>query len=170
MSFMNSLRTHAAGFVNSVSPIKLFQVQQAKKLGAELSGMAFPRARNAAERWAAIKTMSPTTEQKVSSWWAGNYLDSSAGMMGKASYKNIAAKNALIRRTSVGLLGAATIGTMVYGRDNLFSEVGGVGVKAGAVGLGAASMAEWGAKTGNPLGGIGAAGLIGWTALSMFNR
>lgn len=175
--FATGLRRAVGGAVHDLSPIRLFNMQQARKLGDNLAGHAMPRALPRGIDRARRYRMAHSFGDRVSDWLGGHFQDDLAGprlkkiRKGTVSevYKRAAASRAMQRRTAVGVLGAATIGSMVFGPDNGISAGANAAITVGGVSVAAAGIAEGGMRAGRPAtGALGAAGLVGWTALNMY--
>lgn len=185
-SFGQSLRRGVAGYVDAINPIRTFASQQRRKLAAEIgkAGVGF-------ERRAARNTVAKSIPmgKRMSAYFNGYNMDDivPSGVRGvarmdrhSALYSQVAAKRALTRKVTAGVLGAATIGTLAFGRDNIVSEGGISGTAIGATGLAAGGIASLGAKRtitsakgvktaiANPFAAAGAAALVGFSAINMY--
>jgi hypothetical protein len=188
-SFGQGLRRTAEKYIDNINPIRMFNMQQGHKLRADLGGSYSRRVGPAMlgrTTRARAGRQSVPTGKRIQAYFNGYNMDDlsglpehgnmmsmsrmeRAGSRGHSLYAKVAAKRAGVRRVSAGILGAATVGTMVFGRDNLVSEAGISGVSLGGVGLASAGIAELGHRSGHGrAGAMGAAALVGWTALNMY--
>lgn len=191
-NFGQSLRRGVAGYVDAINPIRTFASQQRRKLAAEVGQKAGTMYQRKAIRNNASKAI--PFGKRLSAYFNGYNMDDltqsgargisrmerPAGSLSKKLYSQVAAKRAMTRRVTAGVLGAATVGTMVFGRDNIVSEGGLSGTTLGLTGLAAGGMASLGSKrtitsargistsVANPFATGGAAALVGFTALNMY--
>ena len=163
---------------NAISPVRLFNMQQARKLGGDLSRSAMPGAgtlRSGMTRWQAAKGFAAGSSwgDVAGAYWRGQHLEdfSRPGysrISSSAIYERMASRNATIRRTAVGVLGAATVGSMFFGKDNVVSGVGRAGTTMGLAAGASAYMMERSFR--GPAGGafrMGSYGLAGLTVMNM---
>ena len=188
MSVGTLIRTMSGEFLNALSPVRLFNMEQARKLGGALEHTGLPgMGRSSVDRAGAFMR-GRSMGDIASAWWGGHYFDKIPDLMTHPRfgavkpeafaqlrpqaqrlgnlYSRVAERNAMVRRSTVGVLGAATVGTMVLGRDHIVSDVGNMGISGAATVGPAAAMLEYGAKTGSGL--MKTMGLA-WAGLGTFN-
>jgi len=174
--FGNYARKAGAQFVEHMSPISMFNIEQTKKLGADAVNITLQRNSNPAQWAKRVARHKASSEIPLGARVQGYFNGINPANMVQAAdvtstdlFKKVAAQRATTRRMTVGVLGAATIGSLALGRGNAVTEGGTAGVTAGGVGLAASGIAAVGHRMGNnAVGGAGAAALVGWTALNMY--
>lgn len=175
--FGTSIRTSAANLINDLSPISLFNMQQARKLGADLAHMPMPKARGMSGRkFRAEMAGHLPFGDRIKAYWNGYNLEDMVrnGRLNKPRmaikggyYEKVAAQRATTRRVAMGVLGSATLGTLAFGSNNAISAFGQMGLTGAATTVAAGGMAEFGSVKGSPRMGAAAGGaLLGWTALN----
>lgn len=167
-----------ADAVNAVSPIRVFNSLQARKLAAEqgdrFATMALPMKANLPERFLGMRQNPASGFDKLSDWWHGKSLE---GKMVNGKFKQrelprqMMQRNMLYRRAAASIAGAAVVAPVVMGHDNFMSRLGGSAATTVATTAAAAGVAEWGARSGHPLlGGIGATAIMGYSVFNAFRR
>lgn len=188
--FLNA-RTAGAHAVNALSPVRIFQTQQLKKMGARAAAHTkTPTALMAKHgtmarstpgwRWAqGRKAMGQMRNmEKVSAYFKGHYFDTLGNIAkrdprqaSRAMYDDILRRNRGARRGAAGLIAGATIGTAVLGANSLLSQASSTGLGVVGAGMGIAGALEGGARMRSPLvGGIGAGVLATSTVYNLLNK
>jgi len=162
---MSSYQMFMSEMANRISPIQLFNMDQARKLGAEAAPMM--PGRGAAWKTAreAFASRPGTT---MGRYLSGEYLNEAprvAGVMDEM-YRGIAERS-MARKWGVGIAAAGLLGPTILGRDNPITGLGLSALKVG--GAAAASWGLWeiGARGGGMIPKAGAVGLAGMTLLNI---
>lgn len=164
-NFLEKKALQFARAVSPISPLKLFRANQDMKLAGVTSFSDH------------VHTLSGNASfgEKAERWWDGHYLDTFA--KGKASknfsdaYMKKVESNRTIRRASVGLLGAATVGSVALGEDNPVPKFSSAAIGIGGTALGAGGLMLAGRNMGKPMAGkIAAGGLVALTAHNFSKR
>lgn len=174
-SFSRNLRLAGAEYLNMVNPIRLFNMNQARKLGAELSNVAMPRVFREDISMRASLGREASFMSRAKDYFSGINLEDripinigstrSLVSSNKSLYQRVASQRAMTRKATAGLLGVGVGTSLFLNQDSSVRNVTVGGMKIGAGLLGGAALAEFSARRGfGGIGAVGAAGLIGLSA------
>lgn len=166
---------------NDISPIKLFQVDQGRKLASEAVGGSFIGWQQASEIFSNASAAYKKAGRKIGAdFWAGHDIGTmaeslleggkgpSSDLLKSPEYLKSMQRASLYRKVAAGAVVGATAGRLIMG-SNLFTDTAD-GVVSGGIGFGTAGMMmHYGASTGSTGFKLGGWALAAYTGRNMMS-